>query len=149
MLKRFDRDVLAQPGASHLVVLAGVNDLRNRRGDPAEDVSAPQLIMALTQIARRARTGGLATFACTILPYEKESWYALGWSPAREEVRSAVNTWLRKQKEFDALIDFDRAMRDPARPTMLLPQFDCGDHIHPSDDGYIKMGDLVFEALQK
>lgn len=147
MLRRFDRDVLAQPGRTHLVVLAGVNDLRNRRGNADENVKAPQLIFAFSQIAARAKAAGLKAIACTLLPYEKETFYELGWTPAREEVRVAVNTWLRKQKDFDALVDLDKLMRDPAAPSKLLPAYDCGDHLHPSDEGYTKIGDIIFEAL--
>ncbi len=147
MLRRFDRDVLAQPGATHLVVLAGVNDLRNRRGNADEYVAAPQMIFAFSQIAARAKAAGLKAIACTLLPYEKETFYEFGWTPERDRIRQEVNAWLRKQKDFDALVDLDKLMRDPAAPSKLLPAYDCGDHLHPSDEGYAKIGDIVFEAL--
>jgi lysophospholipase L1-like esterase len=147
MLRRFDRDVLAQPGATHLILLGGVNDLRNRRGNADENTSAPAMMFAMTQIARRAKAAGLKAYAGTLLPYEKESFYEFGWTQEREGIRLAVNAWLRKQKEFDGLIDFDKAMRDPAALSKLKPDYDCGDHLHPSDIGYARMGDLVFETL--
>jgi lysophospholipase L1-like esterase len=147
MLRRFDRDVLAQPGRTHLVVLAGVNDLRNRRGNADENINAPQMIFAFSQIAARAKAAGLKAIACTLLPYEKETFYEFGWTPAREEVRVSINTWLRKQKDFDALVDLDKLMRDPAAPSKLLTAYDCGDHLHPSDEGYANIGDIIFEAL--
>ena len=144
--RRFDRDVLAQPGATHLIVLIGTNDLRNRREIPGQEAAAAPMIAGYKQLARRAKAAGLKAIACTLTPYEKESFYEFGWSPEREQVRLAVNAWLRSQNEFDAIVDFDKEMRDPAAPSKLLPVWDCGDHLHPSDAGYLKMGDIVMES---
>ena len=62
-------------------------------------------------------------------------------------MRQAVNDWLRKAEGFDAIADFDRALRDPGHPTQMLPIYDCGDHLHPSDLGYRTMGDAIDLAL--
>ncbi len=141
--KRFDRDVLAQPGATHLILLLGTNDLRNRRGIAHQEANAPAMIAGMKQLGLRAKAGGLKACIGTLLPYENETFVPGCWTPAREKVRQAVNDWIRKGEIFDAVIDFDKALRDPENPTKLLPNWDCGDHLHPSDAGYLRMGDAV------
>ena len=80
----------------------------------------------------RARTAGLRVYGATLAPYEGAAYY----SPQGEAVRTAVNTWMRTSRAFDAVLDFDAVFRDPARPTRLLPAFDSGDRLHPSDAAY-------------
>jgi lysophospholipase L1-like esterase len=65
------------------------------------------------------------------------------WNPQRAALRQAVNEWLRNGGVFDAVIDFDRALRDPENPINMIPEFDCGDRLHPSDLGYRAMGDAI------
>ncbi len=142
-LKRFDRDVIAQPGVTDVIMLLGVNDLRNRRGNPDEIVTAPTMIAGYKQIAQRARAAGLRLYVSTILPYENETFQPGCWSPDREAVRHAINAWMRTTDCFDGLIDLDMALRDPAHPTRLLAPWDCGDHLHPSDAGYRHIGDCI------
>lgn len=146
-LRRFDRDVLAQPGVTDVIMLLGVNDLRNRRGSPNEIVTAPAMIAGYEQIVLRARAAGLRLYASTILPYENETFQPGCWSPEREVARQAINAWMRTTDIFDAVIDLDAAMRDPAHPSRLLPPWDCGDHLHPSDAGYRHIGDCICPAL--
>lgn len=78
-------------------------------------------------------------FGATRTPFEGAGYY----SPEKEQVRQAVNNWIRASDEFDAVIDFDRAVRDPANPTRFNPAYDCGDHLHPNDLGYQAMGNAV------
>jgi lysophospholipase L1-like esterase len=146
-LKRFDSDVLAQPGVSHVIVLLGVNDLRNRRGDPAEVITSAQLIAGYRQLCLRAHSRGLKIYGATILPYENETFLPGAWSPEREEKRQAINAWIRTGGAFDAVIDLDRALCNPDYPSRLLPEYDCGDHLHPSDLGYCRIGDAIDLAL--
>jgi lysophospholipase L1-like esterase len=146
-LRRFDRDVLAQPGVTHVIVMLGTNDLRNRWARPEEEVTAEQMIAGLQQLAVRARTRGIKIFGATLTPYENETFLVGAWTPEREARRQAVNAWIRDGGAFDAVVDFDRALRDPAHPTRMLPIYDCGDHLHPSDLGYNAMGDAVELAL--
>ena len=146
-LRRFDRDVLAQPGVTHLIVMLGTNDLRNRWAKPEEEVSAEQMIAGLKQMAVRAHAGGIAIFGATLTPFENETFLVGAWNPRREAVRQAVNTWIREGGAFDAVVDFDHALRDPDHPTRMLPIYDCGDHLHPSDLGYRKMGDAIDLSL--
>ena len=83
----------------------------------------------------------------TLTPYENETFLPGASTPEREARRQAVNTWIRDGGAFDAVVDFDKALRDPAHPTRMLPIYDCGDHLHPSDRGYNAMGDAVDLAL--
>lgn len=146
-LKRFDRDALVQTGATHVVVFLGTNDLRNQRGNPAEIVTAADVIAGLAQLALRARARRLKVYGATLLPYENETYHPGAWTPAGEEKRQAINQWIREGGAFDAVIDFDRALRDPDHPARMLAAYDCGDHLHPSDRGYRQMGDSIDLSL--
>jgi lysophospholipase L1-like esterase len=142
-LRRFDRDVLAQPGVTHVIVLLGTNDLRNRWAKPEEEVTAEQMVGGLKQMVLRAHTRGIKIFGGTLTPFENETFLVGAWTPAREAVRQAVNAWIRDGGAFDAVIDFDKGVRDPEHPARMLPNYDCGDHLHQSDGGYNHMGDII------
>jgi lysophospholipase L1-like esterase len=146
-LRRFDRDVIAQPGVTHVIIVLGTNDLRNRWAKPEEEVTADQMIAGLKQLAVRAQTSGIKIFGGTLLPFENETFLPGAWNPTRERTRQTVNEWIREGGAFDAVVDFDRALRDPEHPTSMLPAYDCGDHLHPSDLGYNKMGDAIDLSL--
>jgi lysophospholipase L1-like esterase len=146
-LRRFDRDVLAQPGVTHTIIMLGTNDLRNRWRKPEEEVTAPQMIAGLKQFAVRGHTRGIKVIAATLTPFENETFLPGAWTPKRETIRQEVNDWMRKTDAFDAIVDFDRALRDPDHPTRMLPIYDCDDHLHPSDLGYRAMGDAIDLAL--
>jgi len=133
-LARFDRDVLAIPGATHLVVLEGINDIGG-----APTPSADALIAAYRQLVARAHAHRLKVILATLLPYEGGPYYR----PDGERVRAAVNDWIRQQKEADGVIDFDLAVRDPAAPTRMRAALHGGDWLHPNDAGYRTMGDAV------
>ncbi|HLY65986.1 MAG TPA: GDSL-type esterase/lipase family protein [Chloroflexota bacterium] len=145
--RRFDRDVLAQPGVTHVVVLLGINDVRNRQQKPEEVVTAEQMIAGLQQMAVRAHARGLKIYGGTLLTFEHETFNPGFYSPEGEAKRQAVNAWIRESGAFDAVIDFEAALRDPSHPTRMLPIYDCGDHLHPSDAGYLHMGDSIDLAL--
>jgi lysophospholipase L1-like esterase len=146
-LRRFDRDVVAQPGVTHVIIMLGTNDLRNRWAKPEEEVSAAQMIAGLKQFAVRGHARGIRVIAATLTPFENETFLPGAWNPKREKIRQEVNDWLRKTDAFDAVVDFDRALRDPDHLTSMLPIYDCGDHLHPSDAGYRAMGDAVELSL--
>ena len=146
-LRRFDRDVLAQPGVTHTVIMLGTNDLRNRPGKAEEEVTAPQMIAGLKQFAARGQARGIKVIVATLTGFENETFLPGAWNPRREAVRQAVNEWIRKTGDFDAIVDFDRALRDPDHPSSMLPIYDCGDHLHPSDAGYSAMGDAIDLSL--
>jgi len=142
-LRRFDRDVLAQPGVTHTVIMLGTNDLRNRNGKSDEEVTAPQMIAGLKQFAVRGQARGIKVIGGTLTPFEHETFLPGAWNPKREAVRQSVNEWLRGTDAFDAIVDFDRALGDPDHPARMLPIYDCGDHLHPSDLGYRTLGDAI------
>jgi lysophospholipase L1-like esterase len=146
-LRRFDRDVIAQPGVTHCVIMLGTNDLRNRGSNPEQEVNAAQMIAGLRQIALRGQTAGIKMIGCTLTPFWNETFLPGAWNPRREAVREAVNAWLRESGAFDAITDFDAALRDPENTLRMLPKYDCGDHLHPSDLGYRTMGDAIDLAL--
>jgi lysophospholipase L1-like esterase len=146
-LRRFDRDVLSAPGVTHVIVMLGTNDLRNRWAKPEEEVTAEQMIAGLKQMALRAHTRGIRIFGATLTPFENETFLVGAWNPAREAVRQTVNAWIRESGAFDAVVDFDKGLRDPEHPTSMLPIYDCGDHLHPSDLGYNRMGDVIDLSL--
>jgi lysophospholipase L1-like esterase len=134
-------------GDSLTDVMLGTNDLRNRWAKPEEEVTADEMIAGLKQMAIRAQTRGIKIFGATLTGFENETYLPGAWTPAREAARQAVNAWIRDGGAFDAVVDFDRALCDPEHPTRMLPAYDCGDHLHPSDLGYNKMGDAIDLAL--
>ncbi len=146
-LRRFDRDVLAQPGVTHVIVMLGTNDLRNRWAKPEEDVTAEHMIAGLQQLGVRAHAAGIKIIGATLTPFGNETYMANAWNPVREMHRVAVNTWIRESGVFDGVADFDAALRDPKIPTQMRAADDCGDGLHPSDGGYCKMGDAIDLAL--
>jgi len=146
-LRRFDRDVLAQPGVTHVIVLLGINDIRNRAQRQEELVSAEEMIDGLHQLTVRAREAGLRIFGGTLLTFENETFNPGFYTPAGEVKRQDVNAWIRESGAFDAVIDFEAALRDPSHPTQMLPKWDVGDHLHPSDAGFLHMGDIIDLSL--
>lgn len=145
-LARFNRDVLAQSGAKYLIVLEGVNDLgslaRHGIASPAAHAAMVQNILgAYRQIIVRAHSNGIRVIGATILPYMGSDYYKP--APANEADRKAVNEWIRAPGHFDAVVDFDKVMRDPKHPERLRPSYDSGDHLHPSPVGYRTMADAV------
>lgn len=134
-LTRFDRDVLSTPGARYLIVLEGINDIGNN--DP--NTVGNELIAAYRQFIRRGHSSGLYVYGGTLTPIGG----SLYDSPEHEGVRQAVNDWIRHSGEFDAAIDFDAAVRNPAAPTQFLSRYDSGDHLHPNDAGYQAMANAI------
>ena len=146
-VRRFDRDVLAQPGVTHVIVLVGINDIRNHTGNPDEVVTAAEMIAGVHQLAVRAHTASLKILCGTLLTFEFETFNPGFYSPEGEAKRVAVNQWIHGCGAFDGAIDFEAALRDPGHPTRMLPKYDCGDHLHPSDAGYLRMGDIIDFSL--
>jgi lysophospholipase L1-like esterase len=149
-LARFDRDVLAQPGVKALLVYEGVNDLGGlTREHPAtlEEHAAlvTRLIQGFEQMVSKAKAHGLKTAIATILPYSGNTYYHP--DVTNEADRAAVNGWIRSQKIFDTVIDFDAAMRDPSHPEKLNPAYDTGDGLHANAAGYQVMGALAAKSI--
>jgi lysophospholipase L1-like esterase len=145
-LSRFDHDVIAQTGVSHLIVLEGINDigLLARKGEAprAEHEELVRRTMAAyEQIIALSHAHGVKVIGATIMPFVGSDYYHP--SSANEADRQAVNAWIRTPGHFDGVIDFDKITRDPAHPERLLPAFDSGDHLHPSPAGYAEMARSV------
>jgi lysophospholipase L1-like esterase len=145
-LARLNRDVLTQSGVRYLIVLEGVNDLGSlTRDGPATDAAhselVRQIIEAYAQIVTQAHTHGLKVIGGTIMPFAGSNYYHPG--PATEIDRQSVNAWIRFPGHFDAIVDLDRVMADPAHPDHLRPDYDCGDHLHPSPTGYNAMANAI------
>jgi len=140
-LARFDRDVIALSGVKYVIILEAINDIGHAYTTlrPYDVVSSDDLIAGYVQMAERAHTHGIKVYIATLTPYVGAG-YA---SPAGEQVRQALNQWIRTTNQIDGFIDFDKATQDPANPAMYLPAFDHGDHLHPSDPGYKAMGDAI------
>lgn len=130
LLERFDRDVLATAGVAGLAVLIGINDIVY---SPASAPLAPESMFAgYRQLIERAHLHGLPVLGMTLPPFSGFVYY----TPAREAVRQAVNSWMRGAAPFDLLADVDAALRDPGTPQRLRAAYDSGDHLHPNDAGY-------------
>ncbi|MEE1928308.1 SGNH/GDSL hydrolase family protein [Streptomyces sp. TRM 70351] len=136
LLARLDRDVLAHSGVAWLIVFEGVNDIGTAPATPsAQRDVAEQLIAAYDQIVTRAHAHGIRVYGATLTPFGGNDMYddAEGM---REATRQTVNTWIRDSGRFDAVLDFDAAIRDPAHPDRLRPAADTGDHLHLNPHGY-------------
>ncbi len=147
-LARFDRDVLAVPGAAYVVVFEGVNDLGRAAPPPnapsffggaPEPVTAAQMISGYQQLIARAHSKGLKIYGATIAPYGGAGY----WSDQGEAMRTAINGWIRRSHAFDGVIDFDPALQDPAHQTQIRAGLHAGDHLHGSDAGYKAMADAI------
>jgi lysophospholipase L1-like esterase len=143
---RFDRDVLAQTGVRYLIVLEGVNDLGTATrlapiSAARHTVLVHRIIGAYEQIILRARAHGIEVIGGTITPYMGSDYYHP--TAASEADRQAINAWIRQPGHFDAVVDFDRAIRDPGHPERMLPAYDSGDHLHPSPAGYRVMAAAI------
>ena len=144
-LTRFDRDVLDQPGVRYVILCLGINDISfpGVFTPATEQVRAGDIIAGYRQLIARAHAKGVRIIGTTITPFENSRSYA----PEKETVRQAVNAWIRGSVEFDALVDFDAAVRDPSHPARLLPAFDSGDHLHANDAGHVATANAIPLAL--
>ncbi|CAG0984066.1 hypothetical protein BURK1_01902 [Burkholderiales bacterium] len=138
---RLDRDVLVQTGARYLIVLMGINDI----GFPGT-ATADDIIAGHRQIIDRAHAMGLKVYGGTLTPFQSFL-PGLYYTDDGETMRQAVNHWIRTGKAYDAVIDFDKAIRDPSHPARMRPAYDSGDNLHPNDAGYRAMADAVDLSL--
>jgi len=145
-LARLDRDVFARPGAKVMLILEAINDLGKLS---REDVRTPEmhttlvadLIAAYRQMILRAHAQGVKVIGCTVTPYVGSDYYHP--DAASEADRQALNAWIRTGGLFDAVVDFDKIVRDPLHPERMIAAYDSGDHLHPSAAGYKVMADAI------
>ncbi|MFI6933910.1 GDSL-type esterase/lipase family protein [Streptomyces sp. NPDC050287] len=130
---RFSHDVLTQPGVKNAIVLEGINDINT-------PTPADQIIVGYQTMINQAHQAGVRIIGGTILPNSTQT-------AAKAAIRAQVNDWIRTSGAFDAVIDFDAALRDPANPAQLLPAYDSGDHLHPNSAGMQAIANTVNLAL--
>jgi lysophospholipase L1-like esterase len=127
---RFDRDVIARAHVKWVMVLEGINDIH---------LDAPATFKEITgaykQLIARGHAAGLKIYGCTLTPFNLTA--------EKERLRQDVNSWIRNSGQFDAVVDFDGAIRDPSHLNQMLPAYDSGDHQHPNDFGYQTMANAV------
>jgi lysophospholipase L1-like esterase len=140
-LARLDRDVITQTGVTDVVLLEGINDIGFNmiEGESYEAVTADEIIYGLKQIIARVHAKGLNIYGATLTPFKGADYYY----GEGEEKRQAVNEWIRTSDAFDGVFDFDEALEDPDNSLQLLPEYDSGDNLHPSDAGYHEMAETV------
>jgi len=145
---RFDRDVIAAPGVTHVIVLLGVNDLRNSPADnPALVVTADEVISGYKQMILRAHSAGIKIYGGTLVPWWQSIFTGDNWTLEKWQKHQAINNWIRASGAFDGVVDFDKCLADPSDPRTMLPIYDSGDHLHPGDLGYVHMGDCIDLSL--
>lgn len=148
-LARLDRDVLRHAGVRAVIVMLGTNDIGWPGGPfaPLEKLpDASAITNGLGQLVEQAHLRGVRVIGATITPFGdalKGTPLEGHYSPGKESLRQAVNEWIRHSGKFDAVVDFDRLLRDDLRPTRLRTEFDSGDHLHPGDAGYRAMADSI------
>lgn len=148
-LARLDRDVLAQPGVRSVIVMLGINDISwpgTAFARQAEPPTLESLKAGYRQLIAQAHSRGIRVLGATLTPFEGAlpgTPLADYYQPGKEALRRQVNDWIRHGGAFDAVIDFDAALRDPASPTRIALRFDSGDHLHPGDEGNRAMADAV------
>jgi lysophospholipase L1-like esterase len=140
-ISRLDRDVLAQNGAKYLVIMEGINDIGRlqRMAGPEDQITEQDMELGLKQMADAAHLHGLKVYGATLTPYGGAGYF----SDKGEQIREAINQWIRTSGTFDGVIDFDQITRDPQNPNRFNALYDSGDHLHPNDAGYKAMGEGI------
>jgi lysophospholipase L1-like esterase len=149
VMQRLDRDVFAQPGVRYVIYLEGINDIGQilKPDSPEKTLSVDELIFAATQLVTRAHQHGVKVIGATLLPFGSKDVPAnSSWLMARQ-VLDQYNGWVRTSGVFDGIVDFNKVTADPQSPQTMLPAYDSGDHVHPSDAGYDAMARAVDLSL--
>ena len=155
-LGRFDRDVLAMPGLSYIIVLIGINDIGiggmqfpGSNDPPPPNRTPAELIAGYQQLIARAHSLSppVKIYGATLTPFEGT--FPGYYSPEKDKIRLAVNKWIRTSGAFDGVIDFDKAVQDPDNPMIFAKQYNSGDSLHPNDAGYHKMAESIDLSLFK
>ena len=142
-IERLDRDVLSHHGVTHVILFMGTNDIRR-------DAPAASVVAGMQDIIGRVKARGVKIMGATIIPRHNRAATGAnsGWDAAKTRVRNEVNEWIRTRAGFDGVIDFDKVVKDPANPDMILPAYNCDD-VHPDPRGYYAMGTSVPLSLFK
>ena len=138
-LDRFERDILKQHGIQWLIILEGVNDIGGTHESAEAIQVAKDLIVAYGKMIDEAHSKGIKVYGGTITPIKNSFYY----TDFRETARNTVNKWIRNSGRFDAIIDFDKALRSPKDTLSILPELHSGDFLHPNEAGYKTMGEAI------
>jgi lysophospholipase L1-like esterase len=132
--QRLDRDVFSVPGLRTVFLLEGTNDIGG--GASAPPAPASQVIDAMRTIAARVHARGVRIVGATVLPMCNAP------GGPQEQARLEVNQWIRTSGTFDAVVDFDAVLRDPADPTVMIADLrnDC---YHPNAAGDQLLGRAI------
>ncbi|MFD8724646.1 SGNH/GDSL hydrolase family protein [Streptomyces sp. NPDC059629] len=141
--KRFAHDALGQPGVRDVILLQGINDIGNNSGPGGAPLTTQDLIDGYRDLIRQAHAAGVRIIGGTMPPDKGNGYYS---DPA-EAIRQAANRWIRPSGAFDGVVDFDKAVADPADPAALNPGYDSGDHIHPNEAGMRALANTVDLSL--
>jgi lysophospholipase L1-like esterase len=150
-LSRFEHDVLNQSGIKWVIIFEGVNDLGGavRRDSATVHKIATDLITAFEKMITDAHAKGIKVYGATITPFKKNGYYSVHTEAARKR----VNQWIRTSGKYDAVIDFDKTIRNPADPEVMLeetvPGPNASDYLHPNEKGYVMMGESIDTKLFK
>lgn len=148
-LSRFEHDVLNQSGVKWVIIFEGVNDLGSKRDSTTAYKIADGLLEAYQKMIKDAHAKGIKVYGATITPFKKNNYY----TPHAEGARQKVNNWIRTSGLYDAVIDFDKTIRDPADPETMIedvvPGLNANDHLHPNEKGYVMMGESIDTKLFK
>jgi lysophospholipase L1-like esterase len=142
-VKRFAHDALGQPGVRDVILMEGINDIGNNAGPNGAPLTAQDLIDGYRNLIAQAHAAGVRIIGATMLPDFGASYY----SPGAEAIRQAANSWIRTSGAFDGVVDFEKAVQDPANPAALRAGFDSGDHLHPNEAGMQALADAVDLSL--
>lgn len=141
---RIDRDVLAHPGVGYAMIFEGVNDIgTGATTKEAQSAIYDSLTQAYQQMVTLIHAHGIPVFGATITPFSAPSNFT-GQpysNPEREVTRQRINKFIRESGTFDAVVDFDKLLADPAIPSQLNPLYDSGDYLHPGPVGYQYLAD--------
>ena len=144
-LARLDRDVLSVSGVKAIILLEGINDIGRGFYPPTEPVTAEALIAADKQIIARAHAHGIKVYGATLTPYKGAHYFM----PEGEQVREAVNQWIKTSGAFDGVVDFAPSVADKSDPTTFDTNYNLTDKLHPNDAGYQAMANAIDLGLLK
>jgi len=130
-ISRYRDDLLSQSGLRWIIIFYGTNDING-------GASASSITGAYQTVIDDAHAMGVRVYGATITPFKGHYYY----TEAHEEVRNAVNEWIRTPGNFDACIDFDKAIRDPQDPERMRAEY-ANDWLHPNAAGYEFLGRSV------
>lgn len=148
-IARFDRDVLSQPGVTHVILFIGANDIGfpGTAREPQGIIrTTDEIISGYKQLVERAHVRGIKVIGSPLTPFENafagtpDQAY---FSAEKEMKRQAVNAWIRTSGVFDGLVDFEKVIANPAHPSAIAQAYDSGDHVHPNDAGYRAMAESI------